>query len=100
MCGLRQQVHVVPLDAEVHQPKAEALAACSQRATHLDEQIVLTQRRQASPNAQRDMQRMPLRMRRPPRVRDARPPPVWLSTRPHTCRPTCENGMHTARAPA
>src|SRR6187402_1395496 len=77
-------MQVISLNAEVHQAKAKPLATRDQRAPYLDKKVVLAQRRQPSPNAQRDMQRMALRMRGPPQMRHSRPPPFGLSTRPHT----------------
>jgi len=74
------QVQMVALYAEVHQPKAKTIAPGRQRSPHRQEQLVLAKGPQPCPHAQRDVQRMTPRMRRPSQMRYARPCPLRLST--------------------
>ena len=68
---LDDEVQVVRLHAEVHEPEPEALGACPEGAKHRTPQAPVTQARKARSHPQRHVHRVVPRLARPTQVSDA-----------------------------
>src|SRR6188768_2267753 len=76
---------MIALYAKVYESKTKALATRNQCSAHLQEDLVLPQRRQTLPHAQRDVQRMVPAMCGALQMSDTPSCSLSLSTRSRAC---------------